>query len=84
MGSTNGEPAYKKYSVHQGTWVAQLVERLTLARVMISQFVSSSPVLTSVLTAWNLEPASDSVSLFLCLFPARALSLSLSLSVKNK
>ena len=45
-----------------GTWVAQLAERQTLAQVMISQFVSSSPVSGSVLTAQRLEPASDSVS----------------------
>ena len=32
------------------------------AQVMISQFVSSSPVSGSVLTAQSLEPASDSVS----------------------
>ena len=51
--------------------MAQLVERLTLAQVMISQSVSSSPASGSVLTAQSLEPASDSVSapflLMLCL-----------------
>ena len=45
-----------------GAWVAQSVERLTLAQVMISQLVSSSPALGSVLTAQSLEPASNSVS----------------------
>ena len=40
----------------------QSVKRLTSAQVVISQFVSSSPVSGSVLTAWSLEPASDSVS----------------------
>ena len=44
-----------------GTWVAQSVEQLTLAQVMISQLVSSSPASGSVLTAQSLEPASDSV-----------------------
>ena len=65
-----------------GTWVAQLVKRPTLAQVMTSQFVSSSPA--SGLMTQSLEPASDSVSpsLSLCLSPAHALPLSLSL--KNK
>ena len=42
--------------------MAQSVKRLTLAQVMISRFVSSSPASGSVLTAQSLEPASDSVS----------------------
>ena len=46
----------------RGTWVAQWVKRLTLAQVMISQFMSSSPVSGSVMTAQSLEPVSDSVS----------------------
>ena len=45
-----------------GAWVAQLVERLTSAQVMISQFVGSSPALGSVLTAESLELDLDSVS----------------------
>ena len=44
---------------HRG---AQLVECSASAQVMISQFVSSSPKSSSVLTAQSLEPASDSVS----------------------
>ena len=44
-----------------GAWVAQSVKRPTSAQVMISRFMSSSPVLGSVLTAQSLEPASDSV-----------------------
>ena len=40
-------------------WVAQSVERLTSAQVMISQLMSSSPSSGSVLTARSLEPASD-------------------------
>ena len=47
----------------RGAWVAQLLERLTWAQVMISQFVGSSLASGSVLTARSLEPASDSVSL---------------------
>ena len=73
----------------QGTWVAQLVKRLTSAQVMISWVMSSSPVLWSVLTAQSLEPASDSLSPSLSapplLMPCPFLippSLSLSLSQK--
>ena len=40
-----------------GAWVAQLAERLTLAQVMILQFVGSSPASGSVLTSQSLEPA---------------------------
>ena len=58
--------------------MAQSVERLTLAQVMISRLVSSIPASVSVLMAQSLEPASDSVSPSLCFSPARALSLSLS------
>ena len=68
----------------RGAWVVQSVKQLTLdsAQVMISWFVSSSPALSSVLTAQSLEPALDSVFLSLCPSPAHTLSLSLSL--KNK
>ena len=38
----------------RGAWVAQSVERLTLAQVSISQFVSSSPPLGSLLSAPSL------------------------------
>ena len=65
-----------------GIWVAQSVEHLTSAQVMISQFVSSSPVSGSVLTAQSLEPALDSVSPSLSAPPL--LMLSLRLSLKNK
>ena len=67
-----------------GVWVAQLVKRSTSAQVMISQFVSLSPPLGSVLTAQSLEPASDSVSVSLCPFPAHALSRSLKYKLKKK
>ena len=67
---------------HWGTWVAQLVKRPTLAQVMISWFVGSSPVLGSVLPAQSLEPALDSVSPSLSSSPP--LTLSLSRSLKNK
>ena len=69
------------------------IKRLTSAQVMISQFVSSSPALGSVLTAQILGPALDSVSPSLsappcACAPARSLSsslcLSLSLSKINK
>ena len=65
------------------TWVAQSVKRPTSAQVMISRFVGSSPAPGSVLTAWNLEPASGSVSPPLVrLPPAPAHALSLSRSQK--
>ena len=61
--------------------MAQSVKCLTLAQVMISQFVGSSPASGSVLTSQSLEPAKDSVSPFLSDPPLLALFLSLS---KNK
>ena len=63
--------------------MAQLVECPTLAQVMISRFMSLSPMLGFVLTAQSLEPASDSVSPSLCPSPACALSLYLSKINKN-
>ena len=68
----------------RGTWVAQSVKHPTLAQVMISSSVSSSPESGPVLTAQSPEPASDSVSLALCPSPTHALSLSLSLTQINK
>ena len=72
----------------QGAWVAQLVERLTSAQVMILQSMSSSPTPGSVLTAQSLKPALDSVSPSLFAPPLLVHSLplcvSLSLSLKNK
>ena len=66
--------------------MAQSVKCLTSAQVMISRFLSSSPVLGSGLTAQSLEPALDSVSpsLRLSLSVSLSLSLSVSLSLKNK
>ena len=58
--------------------MAQSVELLTSARVMISQFVGSSPTWGSVLTAQSLEPASDSVSHSLSAPPLLMLGLSVS------
>ena len=45
-----------------GAWVAQSVKCPTLAQVMVSPFMGSSPAPGSVLTAQSLEPVSDSVS----------------------
>ena len=45
-----------------GVCVAQSVGHPTSAQVMISRFVSSSPMLGSVLPAQSLGPASDSMS----------------------
>ena len=57
--------------------MAQSVKHLTLAQVMISQFVGvRAPALRSVLTAQSLEPASESKSPSLCPSPAHTLSLS--------
>ena len=64
----------------RGTWVAQWVEHLTSAQVMISLLMSSSPASGSVLTAQSLEPASDSVSPSLSVPPL----LTLCLCLKNK
>ena len=64
----------------QGTWMAQSVKCPTLAQVMISRFVSSSPTSGSVLTAQSLEPTLDSVSSSLSAPP----QLMLCLSLKNK
>ena len=61
-----------------GASVAQSVKCLTLAQVVISRFVGSSPASGSVLTAQSLEPASDSVSL------SAPPLLTLCLSLKNK
>ena len=41
------------YKSRGAAWVAQLVEHLTSAQIMISQFVSSSPASGSVLRAWS-------------------------------
>ena len=58
--------------------MAQSFERPTSAQVTISRSVGSSLASGSVLTAWSLESASDSVSPSLC--PSRVHALSL----KNK
>ena len=64
-----------------GAWVAQSVKHPTSAQVKTSRFVSLSPASGSVLTAWSLQPASDSVSPSLCSSSTRTLSLALSLSL---
>ena len=54
-----------------GTWVAQSVECLTSAQVIISRFTGSSPESGSVLTAQSLEPVSDSFAIcfqYFCIF----------------
>ena len=62
--------------------MAQSVKCLTLAQVMTSWFVGSSPASGSVLTAQqSLEPASDSVSPSLSAHSSLTLSLSLSPSL---
>ena len=63
--------------------MAQSVKCLTRAQVMISQFMSFSPMSGSVLTAQSLEPALDSVSPSLSAPPLLTLCLCLSLSKIN-
>ena len=70
-----------KTTKSRGAWVAQSVEHLTSAQVVISRYVSSSPASGNVLTAQSLEPASDSVSPSLSAPPPGAF---VSLSRKNK
>ena len=65
----------------RGAWVAQSVKRPTSAQVRISQFVSSSSVLGSVLTAQSLEPLLDSVFPLLSAPLLHSWSIS---SLKNK
>ena len=62
----------------RGAWVAQSVEDLTLAQVMISLSVSSSPTSCSVLSVQSLKPASGSVSPSLWPSPIHTVSLCLS------
>ena len=72
-----------KYStsghINWGTWVAQSGKRPTSTQVMISLFVSLSPMSGSVLTARSVEPALDSVSPPLSAPPLLMLCVSLSL-----
>ena len=63
--------------------MAQSSNHMTSAQVMISQSVSSSPMLGSVLTAWSPEPALDSLSPSLSAPPPLTLLLSLSLSLSK-
>ena len=55
--------------------MAQSVMHPTLAQVMVSRSVGSSPTPGSVLTAQSLEPASESVSPLLSALPLLSLSL---------
>ena len=77
-----GVTFYFKKEKSWGTCVAQSVKHLTSAQVMVSQFVSSSPALGSVLIAQSLEPALDSVSSPLS--ASLPLALCVSFSLKNK
>ena len=64
-----------EFTIERGAWVAQLVKPPTLAQVMISRFMSSSPTSGSVLTARSLEPASGSASPSLSAPPLLVFSL---------
>ena len=72
--------AHFKMVNFRGAWVAQSVECLTSAQVMVPRFMASSPVLGSVLTAESLESASESVSPSLSLSAPPPLVLCLCLS----
>ena len=65
-----------------GHWVAQLGKFTTLAQVIISRFVGSSPETGSVLTALSLEPVLFRFCVSLSLCPS--MTDALSLSLKNK
>ena len=71
-------------TIKLGAWVAQSVKCLTSAQVMISWFVRSSHASGSVLMAWSLGPASDSVFPSLSLPLPCSRSVSLCLSIINK
>ena len=66
-----------------GAWVAQSVERLTSAQVMVLQFVSSIPMSGSVLMAQHLERVLDLQVLCLLSLPSPWLALHLFLSKIN-
>ena len=71
--------SYQKEALKNNTPGAPVVKCPTLAQVMLSRFVGSSPTSGSVLTAQSLEPASDSVSRSLSALPHLCfLSVSLS------
>ena len=61
-----------------------MVKRPTSAQVMISRFMGESPASGSVLTAWSLESASDSVSPSLLTPSPLVIYLSVCLSLRNK
>ena len=66
-----------KRCLKRGAWVAQSVKHLILAQVMISQLVSSSPMLGFMLSAQTLLR-------ILCLPLSAPPLLMLSLCLKNK
>ena len=72
----------------RGAWVAQLVEHLTFAELMITQFVSSSPVRPMSALADSPEPGAWSLLWILHLplsLPLPLLhSVSVFLSLKSK
>ena len=68
----------------QGTWVAQSVKHLTSVQVMISRFMSSSPVSGSVLTVQSLLGILfHSLSAPLLFLYAHMLARSLSLKISK-
>ena len=73
----------QNFSNIRGAWMSQSVRHLTSSPVMISWFMGSSLASGSELTAWSLEPASDSVSPSLSDPPLFTLFLSTWINVKN-
>ena len=64
----------------RGTWVPQLVKRLTSAQIMISRIMGWSPMSGSILTAQSLDGGCFRlcVSLSLCPSPTRVCTCTLS------
>ena len=80
MSSQAEHRACLRLSLSRGARMAQSIERLSSAQIMISRFVGLSPASGSVLTAQSLMPVSDSVSPSL----SASLSCAVSLCLKNK
>ena len=77
-------PMWVCFKIWSWGWLSRWsIWLLVLAQVMMSQIVSLSPELSSVLTAWSLLGIL-SLPLSLCPFPARSLSLSWNESIKLK
>ena len=81
--SATDRKSHLKRKTPRSAWVAQSMERLTSAQVMISQLMSSSPASGSVPTAQSLDPDLDSVSPSLSAPPPLVFCLSVCLSLSK-